>query len=110
MTCVYCDPKSRMRIFEWVDFSDIFGARDESGARYVLQPDHLEIVPSARPFPGRSPRVETALQLPGWCVVQVDQRSRSKSGMRSQVRSRGLSSAYFMNELFHCKKVEALMH
>jgi hypothetical protein len=27
MTCVYCEPKSRMRIFECVDLSAIFSAR-----------------------------------------------------------------------------------
>src|SRR6266404_7079312 len=108
MTCVYCEPKSRITTLEWVDASVIFTrVTGEFVGRHALRPDRLEIALTGQAFPDQSPRARTALALLACCVLQVDRHNRPQQGMRSRPGSACVSSTYFMKRLFHCKKVAA---
>ena len=53
MTWVYCDPKSRIRIFECVARSEVFTLKDAFVARYAPPLDRQARGPLAQPFPDR---------------------------------------------------------
>src|SRR6266480_2662110 len=102
MTWVYCEPKSRMRIFECVERAAILRATDEFVERCAQRPDRRAIAPTARVFPDPSRRAQTALALLVCCAVRSGLRSRSESARQLRAGLRGASSTYFRKRNRDC--------
>src|SRR5438067_13118135 len=110
MTCVYCEPKSRMRIFEWVARAAILTrATDGFGGRCALRPDRWPIGLMGRAFPDQSRRVLTALVLLRSNAAPEGRRSPQHPAKRSPAGSIWASSAYCRKSLTNCNNMTILL-
>src|SRR5216684_2043628 len=107
MTCVYCEPKSRMKIFEWAgDVTILKGAADIRAAFPTRMDDRADysLNRSAPNVPGRRRRAGNALAHPEQSFARADRRSPLRSGRTpSRTGSRWASSANIKKQSAHCK-------
>src|SRR6266404_7964726 len=97
MTWVYCEPKSRIRIFECFGGAAVF--MDAFGGRRVRRRDLPVPVVRGRSGLRRLRRAEVATRLLRRFVVRADLRNRRREACSlSRSRSKGASSAHFRNE------------
>src|SRR5207244_1121994 len=79
MTWVYCEPKSRMRIFECFGGDSVFTPiTDEFAGRRARWRDRLMGDQADRLFPGRSRRAQAGLPLLACCVVPTDRHTHPR--------------------------------
>src|SRR5438094_5972664 len=105
MTWVYCEPKSRVRIFECFGGAEVFTfAMDESAVRRVRRLDRRALVVRGRLVPDQKRRARAEIPLLGRFVVRGDRRNRPRaSRTRLRAGSTRASSAHFRNELIKSK-------
>src|SRR5947207_6662818 len=104
MTWVYCEPKSRMRIFECLGGAAVF--MDAFAARRVRRPDLPDRGSEGRAVPGRRRRVEIGIERRRHFVARADRRIRQRSACsRSRIGSTRASSAHFRNEARKSKSI-----
>src|SRR2546427_13270203 len=80
MTWVYCEPKSRIRIFECFGGAEVFTfAMDESAVRRVRRLDRRALVVRGRFVPDQKRRAQAEIPLLGRFVVRADRRNRPRA-------------------------------
>src|SRR5436309_12805763 len=73
MTWVYCEPKSRIRIFECFGGAEVFTfAMDESAVRRVRRLDRPALAVRGRFVPDQKRRVQAEIRLLDRFVVRAD--------------------------------------
>src|SRR6188474_2222014 len=108
MTWVYCEPKSRMRIFEWAEGADMFSPiRGEVvHLRVASRKDHLSDRRRWKAGLRRGRRARVVPALPGQSGLQW-RSHRCTAGPPVRVPCKVVSLGKIKGLVCHCKKMEA---